>query len=447
MTVETAPKSYCGVPVRSAEECAKLVESGDRLWIPPIQSTPIALTNAIAARADELRDVEIWAAMLMTEYPFMRPGLEKSFRYHSYFLSGIERKLRPLGAVDAASIAYTYLQEAYDTVIRANVVVTEVSEPEPDGTVCFGPTGGATNPCAMGTATKFLLQVNPNVPFIYGEGNSMNIKDATAICYDDHPLLTMPDVKPTEVEKAIADLVAEQVPDGATIQLGIGGLSGAIGYDLRKRKGLSVHSEMFTQSMMSLAKEGALTNDRKNHNPGVAVFGFAAGEKDLYEFLDHNPAVSQRPLSVINQPTEIAANDNLFSINSCISVDLTGQVASEAIGGKQISGIGGGLDFVRGARKSKGGRSFVCVASARRNKEGRLISNIVPTLPAGTVVSIPQSDVDAVVTEYGIADLANRSLADKARALIAIAHPELRRDLTQAAVSGGILPPSTPIEG
>lgn len=438
-------EEYCGVKVQSVEDCAQIVRSGDTLWVPPVQSAPVDLLEALVARAPELRNVDIWSAMLMQEFAFMRPGLEESFRYHSFFLSAIERKLRPLGAVDAASIAYAYLDEAFQSVIDADVMFAEVSLPEPDGTVSFGPTGGATNAMALKTVNRVVLQINPNVPFVFGEDNSMNIKDATAICESNRPLLEAPAEKPSAVEQAIADQILPLLPDGAVVQLGIGGLSGAIGYGLRERRDLGIHTEMFTQSMMALMKDGAVTNARKNNQPGVAVIGFCLGDRELYDFLDHNPAISQRPLCWINDPDQIAANDNLYSINSCISVDLTGQVASEGVGTRQISATGGGLDFTRGARKSKGGRSFVCVASARQTKDGTLVSNILPTLPEGTPITIPRTDVDAVVTEYGVADLANKPFAERARALIAISHPDLRHQLTESAVQIGVLPPNEPI--
>ena len=220
------------------------------------------------------------------------------------------------------------------------------------------------------------------------------------------------------------------IPDGATLQLGLGGLSNAIGYGLKDRRNLSIHTEMYSDSMMYLAKLGAIS--------GKQVAGFAQGSQALYDYISEGH-VEFMPLSIVNDPVEIGKNDNMISINACIMADLTGQVCSESIGFRQYSGTGGQLDFVRGAAMSKGGKSFLCLSSTRTDKQGKRHSKITVDFPKGAVVTTPRSDVMYIVTEYGIADLYLRSIEDRVHAMISIAHPDFRKELHEQAVQNGLI--------
>ena len=241
----------------------------------------------------------------------------------------------------------------------------------------------------------------------------------------DAPLIELKPGKIGEIEKAIGEHCASLVPDGATLQLGIGAIPDAVLLFLKDKKDLGIHSEMFSDGVVELAEAGVITNAKKSLNPGKFVVAFLMGTKRLYDFVNHNPDVDMRPVDYVNHPFVVAQNDNLISINSCVQVDLMGQVASETVGSKQISGVGGQVDFVRGASAAKGGVSIIAMPSTVKGK----ISKIVPLLDEGAAVTTSRNDVDYIVTEYGVAHLKGETLRQRARNLIAIAHPDFRDEL------------------
>jgi 4-hydroxybutyrate CoA-transferase len=431
--------AYFGKNVTSAEECAKQIASGDVIWLPPVNSAPNELVSAIARRYAELEGVHIWSALQLRLFEFMKPGMSDHIKYHTLFMGALERKLYPLGAIDVHSVSFEYLEPMFHDSIRPNVLVAEVSEPDEHGHVCFGPSGGTINHLALKTARTIILQVNPNVPFIHGERNGMNIRDAHYICTSNEELIEIPPSIPTETEKAIAERIIAEIPDGACIQLGLGGLSESIGYGLVARKNLGVHTEMFTQSMKDLMENGVITNSGKRENAGVSVIGFGLGNRKFYEFLHNNRTIRQLPINEVNHPLNIMRNDAMISINSCVSVDLTGQVTSEGIGNRQISGTGGALDYVKGANFAKNGKAFMVLESSKVSKSGERVSNILGDLPEGTPITIPRSETDYVVTEYGIAHVKNMTLRERAIALVSIAHPKFRKYLANHAITKGLI--------
>ena len=283
------------------------------------------------------------------------------------------------------------------------------------------------------------MQINENVPYVYGKDNMINIEDVTCAIDKTEELCVMPDSTPSELDNRIADLIAERIPDGACIQFGIGGLGIAMGYRCKAKRHLGIHTELFVESMVDLMECGAVDNSRKNIDRGITTFGFAMGSKRMNAFLDHNPQCESRRFMYSNDPYIIAQNDNVISVNSAMQVDITGQVASEGIGFRQYSGIGGQLDYVRGAQLSRGGHSFIALSSTHVDRDGTPHSKIVISHPAGTPVTTPRSEVEYIVTEYGVADLKYETLENRAKRLISIAHPDFRDELTAEAKKLGLI--------
>ena len=281
----------------------------------------------------------------------------------------------------------------------------------------------------MQLADKIILEVNPRVPHMHGE-TQVHIDQVDAIVEYENALPTIPIPQPSEVEEQIAGHIAELVDDGSTLQIGIGGIPNAVAKLLKDKKDLGVHTEMFTESMIELFEAGVITNRKKNFWPGKFVCTFAMGTQNMYDWIDNNPGVLVLKGRYVNDPYVIARNDNMVSINTAISVDLTGQVCSESLGATQFSGTGGQLDTHRGAIMSKGGKGIIALRSTAK---GGTISTITPSLISGSIVSVPRHDLDTVVTEYGVAKLRGRTVSKRTQALISIAHPDFREELRAAA--------------
>jgi acyl-CoA hydrolase len=278
-------------------------------------------------------------------------------------------------------------------------------------------------------ADKVILEVNPRVPHMHGE-TQVHIDEADLIVEYENPLPVIPIPQPSEVEEQIAGHIAGLVDDGSTLQIGIGGIPNAVAKLLKSKNDLGVHTEMFTESMIELFEEGVITNRKKNFWPGKFVCTFAMGTQNMYDWIDNNPGILVLKGRYVNDPYVVARNDNMISINTAISVDLTGQVSSESIGPVQFSGTGGQLDTHRGAIMSKGGKGIIALRSTAK---GGSISTITPALVSGSIVSVPRQDLDYVVTEYGVAHLRGRTVSSRTKALIDIAHPDFREDLKAEA--------------
>ncbi len=286
--------------------------------------------------------------------------------------------------------------------------------------------------------------MNPHQPWVFGGHDEViNIEDVDYIVENNqYKIPEFIPAEPTEEDVSIARLLAEQIEDGATIQLGVGAIPSVVGKLLISHglKELGIHSEMFNDSMMELIEAGVVTGKQKTLNPGRAVHCFAAGTEKLYRWMDRNPIPAGFPVNYTNDPYVIAKNDKQIAINSTLRVDLRGQVCSESVGCRQISGTGGQLEFTRGAYMSKGGKAFICLHSTRKGPGGETISNIVPVLEHGDMVTVPATDVSYVVTEYGIVNLKGLSVWQRAKALISIAHPDYRDELEKEARSRGFIP-------
>jgi acyl-CoA hydrolase len=421
----------------SDEEAAGLVKSG--MWIDygAICGFPSLIDEKLAARAKELRGVKIRAEHSHTVIPRVDPS-QKHFIHNSWFLGKVEREYHRLGACSYIPFGLGEGPRMYREWLKDDVDITfiEVTPMDENGNFNFG-TAVTRQKAACDVAKIVVLEVNEHQPWVYGGYDEVvNISQVDHIVENhEYKIPEFPAAVITPEDEAIAELLAEQIEDGATIQLGVGAIPSVVGKLLIKHnlKDLGIHSEMFNDSMMELIEAGVVTGSQKSLNPGKAVHCFAAGSEKLYKFMDRNPVLAGFPVDYTNDPYTIAKNEKQIAINSTLRVDLRGQVCSESVGTRQISGTGGQLEFTRGAYMSPGGKAFICLHSTRHGKDGKPISNIVPTLELGDMVTVPASDVSYVVTEYGMVNLKGKSVWQRAKALISIAHPAFRDDLTKAA--------------
>lgn len=412
----------------SVEEAAAKIESGDRIYMSPGIAAPYDLMEAITARYQELENVKVVSGQVTSFYTmFSSPEYKGHLDYRTPFMGPIERMAVPIGNVEVSSLSLSRTVEAVKRVYKCNVFIADVTPPDENGDMFLGPFGVS---CASvgEMCDKVIFQVNRNQPKVYGKKDRVNIKDVTWVCECDHDFLSMPEPEVTPEDRSISNNILPYINDGDCIELGLGAIGNAVGMALSGKKNLSVHTELFNDGLMSLYKKGCLTDN--------ILAAFAFGSKELYEFCEDH--VKMAPYEDVLNPYIIAQHDNMVSINGCVVVDLTGQVGSESIGPVEYSGIGGALDFVRGATMSKGGRSFICTHSTYKQK-GELRSAIVSAMQLGQIVSVPRDDVMYIVTEYGVADLCCQPIATRVERMIAIAHPDFRDQLRAEAVSYGLL--------
>ncbi len=422
----------------SIEEAASLIQSDDRIGMAGGISAPIDIMNAIAARYQELENVEVYAGLLMDECDHLRASHIGHIHHNSMFLGPIERKFFPQGNVDIDITQFSKVDFLARERIKNNISLMECSPPDENGYMSFGPMGATTGAVFLEKAEKTIVQVNRYAPNICGRSVQVHVDEVDYICEKDHPLAEIPVSEAGEAEKKIASYIVDHIPDGAAIQIGIGTIADAVGSMLEDKNDLGVHTEMLTNSMVKLAKMGVITCRKKNLHPDKIIFAFGMGTREMYDFMHQNDFLEMRPVSYVNDTRIVGSNDNLISVNSTLAVDLTGQVCSESIGFNQFSGTGGQLDFVRGARYSKGGKSFIALLSTAETKKGR-VSKINCILPPGSVVTTPRTDTMYVVTEYGIADVWGKNISDRVKAMISIAHPDFRDQLLDEARENKLL--------
>jgi acyl-CoA hydrolase len=423
-------KKYYESKLVSVEEAASKIESGDKAWFGCCSAAPIQLLEAISDRVGELENVDLMSALVLYPFKFLKsPEYIGRINYHTTFYGGYARAFYKVGNVNINSVHLSRLDKAIIN-FQPNVLLADVSMPDEEGYMYYGPMGVSANGLVADLADKIIVQVNKYQPKVKGIKHRIHVSEVDYICEFDHELPILPQPEATETDKKIAELILPNISDGSTIQIGLGGLANAIGYGLESKKDLSVHTEMFTDSMVYLAKKDVIN--------GKMYAGFGLGSKELYEFVGEGK-VELAPIYVVNEPYAIGKNENFVSINACLMVDLTGQVCSESIGFRQYSSTGGQLDYVRGAGISKGGKSFICLASTTKDKDGKLKSTITSVLPPGAVVTTPRSDAMYIVTEYGIADIFNKPIKDRVNALISIAHPYFRNQLRKEAIEAGLI--------
>ncbi|MBK5242781.1 acetyl-CoA hydrolase/transferase C-terminal domain-containing protein [Clostridium sp.] len=415
----------------SVENAAKKIESGDKIWFGACSAAPIQILEALADRAEELENVDLVSAMALYPFKFLQsPEFIGKLNYHTIFYGPFERKFYKVGNVDINSVHFAKAYLAIRDVFKVDTLLADVSEPDEDGYMYYGVTGVAWNGVVAEHAKKKIVQVNKNQPKVNGTKNRIHVSEVDCICEYDHPLLELSQPPTKEIDRKIASYIIPLIPDGATLQVGLGGIANAVAYGLENKKNLSVHTEMLTDSMVYLAKKGIIN--------GRILAGFGLGSKELYDYVAEGK-VELAPIEAVNDPYIAGKNDDFMSINSTLMMDLTGQVCSESIGFSQFSCTGGQLDYVRAAGISKGGKSFLCLSSTVKNKDGSIGSTITVTLPKGQAVTTPRSDVMYVVTEYGIADLYNRPIKERVEAMISIAHPDFREKLRQEAIDSRLI--------
>jgi len=421
----------------TAEEAAGLVKSG--MWIDfgAICGFPSLIDEKLAERAKELREVKIRAEHSHTRIPEFDPRQEH-FIHNSWFLGKVEREYHKNGCCSYIPFGLSEGPRMYREWLKDEVDITfiEVTPMDENGNFNFG-TAVTRQKAACDVARTVVVEVNEHQPWVYGGYDEVvHISQVDHIVENyEYKIPEFPAAEVTPEDETIAGLLAEQIENGATIQLGVGAIPSIVGKLLIQHglRDLGIHSEMFNDSMMELIEAGVVTGKKKNINPGQAVHCFAAGSEKLYKFMDRNPVLAGFPVDYTNDPYVIAKNEKQIAINSSLRVDLRGQVCSESVGCRQISGTGGQLEFTRGAYMSPGGKAFICLHSTRQDKDGKPISNIVPVLELGDMVTVPASDVSYIVTEYGMVNLKGKSTWQRAKMLISIAHPDFRDELTGAA--------------
>lgn len=407
----------------SAQQALQQVKSGDRVVIGHACGEPPTLVEALVDRAPELRNVEIVHMVAMGPAKYAQPGMEKSFRHNTVFVGASTRKAVEEKRADFIPCFFTEFPRLFKENMPVDVVLLQVTPPDERGFCSYGVSADYTMVAAE-CAKVVIAQVNPSLPRTGGARISLEKIDF--IVEKEEPLIELKPPKIGEVERKIGENVASLIPDGATLQLGIGAIPDAVLLFLKDKKDLGIHSEMFSDGVVVLAEAGVITNRKKSIHAGKFMATFLMGTRKLYDFVDNNPDVELHSVDYINDPYIIGQHEKMMSINSAIQVDFMGQVNAEMIGNRQFSGIGGQVDFVRGASRSKGGKSIIALPATAA---GGKISRICCELDRGAAVSTSRNDVHYVVTEYGIAELRGKTLRQRAEALIAISHPDFREGL------------------
>lgn len=409
----------------TADEAVAAIQSGDRVYLHEGCGTPLPIIEALLRRAPHLRDVELVHMLTFGPADYTRPEYEGHFRHNGLFLGSNVRKAVDEGRADYTPIFLSEIEGLFTSgEMPLDIAIIQTSPPDSHGFLSLG-TSVDCGLTAARCARHVIAEVNSQMPRTFGD-TFIHISKVAGVVETSRPLLELIGEPSTPVQERIAERVASLIPDGATLQTGIGGIPDAVLRFLRDRRDLGVHSEMCSDGILDLVECGAITNDRKRIHRGKVVAGFVLGTRRLFEFMHENPIFELHPTSYVNDPFVIAQNDNMIAINSAIQVDLTGQVCADSIGTRPYSGFGGQVDFVRGAARSKGGRPIIALHSTARNGT---VSRIVPMLNPGAGVVTSRADVHYVVTEHGVAYLHGKTLRERAAALIAIADPKFRDEL------------------
>lgn len=409
----------------TADEALESVKSGMRVYIQPGCAEPETLVEALMRRAPYVYGVEIVHMMTMGCAPYVAPEMAGHFRHNAVFIGANVRAAINDGRADYTPIYLSEIEALFESgQMPIDVALIEVSPPDSHGFCSFG-VGVDTTLTAAKVAKHVVAQINDYMPRTYGD-SFIHVDDIDAFVESSRPLCALKQAIVSDLQVAIAKNVTGLIEDGAVLQTGIGGIPDAVLPLLMDRKDLGVHSELVSDGVIPLIEAGVLTGARKNFKPRKIILGFALGTKKLFDFMDNNPIFEFHPTAYTNDPVLIARNDSMVAINSAIQVDLTGQVCSDSIGTTFYSGIGGQVDFLRGATRSKGGKPIIAIPSTA--KQGK-ISRIVPVLDPGAGVVTSRGLVRYIVTEYGVAYLHGKSIRERAKALIDIAHPDFRAEL------------------
>jgi 4-hydroxybutyrate CoA-transferase len=420
--------------VVTAEEAVKHIQSNQRVFLTGNCSVPQTVLSALVDYAPNLENVEICQALTVGPADYVRPGMEKHLRVNTMFISANIRKAVQEARADFTPVLLSEFTLLFkNKVLPLDVALIHISPPDEHGFCSLGVEVGLTKSPAE-SARIIIAEVNQQMPRTLGD-SFIHVSKLNYIVPVDYPLpeMAMGGEGPSEVTEKMAGYIAELIPDGATMQMGIGAIPDAVLKYLFEKKDLGIHTELFSDGVIDLFEAGVLTNARKTLHPGKMVAGFIIGTRRLYDWVDDNPLIELHPTEYVNDPFVIAQNERQVALNSAIEVDLTGQVCADSIGPKLYSGVGGQLDFIYGASRSKGGVPIIALPSTTTLRDGNRISRIVPMLNQGAGVVTTRNHVRYVVTEYGVADLYGLSIRQRAKCLISIAHPDFREDLTRMA--------------
>lgn len=423
--------------LRTPEEAVKLVKDGDWVDYSVGIGFPVLLDAALAKRKDELRDIKIRGSLAMQPIQAVEQDRERrTFTYNSWHCSGYERKLCDEGLCNYIPMIFRNMASYYRRYLTINVAMISVAPMDSKGFFNFSMVNCTTR-AILDAADLIILEVNEHMPHVYGgQEDCIHISEVDVVVEGAHkPLAQLPIPPATEIDEKIASLLLPHIPDGATIQLGIGGMPNSVGRLMAESdlKDLGMHTELLSDGFVDLYEAGKLTNSRKTLHRGKGVFGIALGSQRLYDWVGENQGLLSFPMDYVNQPSVMAQMENMISINNCIAIDLYGQVSSESAGTRHISGTGGQLDFSTGAYDAPGGKGFICMTSSYRDKAGNLKSRILPKFTQGDIITTPRTQAFYIVTEYGIVNLAGRSTWERAELLISLAHPDFRDELIAAA--------------
>jgi acetyl-CoA hydrolase len=406
------------------------IQSGNRVYLGGGAGVPVTLVDGLARRAPELRDVEIVHILTFADAPYVDSKYEGVFRHNALFIGHNVRRAVQGGRADFTPVFLSEIPGLFrdNGPLPTDVALVSLSPPDEHGFCSFGVEVGTTKPAAE-AARYIVAEVNQQMPRTLGD-SFIHVSRLHQIVEVDYPLPEAPQGGASEAHMQIGQHIAGMIPNGATLQMGIGNIPDAVLQNLGNHRDLGVHTELFSDGVIDMVEAGVITCTRKNFHPGKIVAGFLFGSQRLYQFVHNNPILELHPTDYVNDPFNIAQNDNMVALNATLQVDLTGQVCSDSMGPRLYSGVGGQVDFIRGAARSKGGLPIIGLLSTARKDT---ISRIVPMLNEGAGVVTTRNDVHYIVTEYGVASLHGKTVRQRARELINIAHPNFRDELTRAA--------------
>jgi len=421
--------------VVTADDAVSHIKSGDNIVIQPGCAAPIELINAMVNRKDELENVNVYHILVVGDLPYTKPGMEKHFKHKAFFIGANTREAVNDGRAEFIPIFLSEVPLLFKRGhIKTDVAFIHLSPPDEHGFCSYGVDVGTIKSAAE--KSKIIIgQINTEMPRTLGD-SFIHINKIDYIVEKNEPIKELPQIDPNtskeflDIYDKIGTNIAELIDDGSTLQMGIGAIPDAVMNYLADKKDLGIHTEMFSDGIIDLVEQGIINGEQKTLHPGKIIAGFVLGTRRVYDFIDNNPVIEFHPQEYVNDPFVIAKNRKMVAINSAIEVDLTGQVCSDSMGTRLYSGIGGQVDFIRGAVHSDGGKGIIALPSI--TKDGK-ISRIVPKLRSGAGVVTSRGDVHYVITEYGVALLFGKSIKERARELIKISHPKFRDELTKFA--------------
>ncbi|PLK45356.1 acetyl-CoA hydrolase/transferase family protein [Emticicia sp. TH156] len=412
----------------SADEALKVIQSGDKIYVHSVAAAPQHLLQQLVRRSGDLQNVELYHLHTEGDAPYTRPEYEGIFHTNAFFIGKNIRKAIAEGRGSYIPVFLSEIPRLFrQNIIKLNVALISVSLPDKNGFCSLGTSLDATL-AALESADVVIAQANKFVPRTWGNGQIHLSKIKYLVPFDE-PLPTVTWSEPTEIEKQIGNNVASLVEDGATLQMGIGNIPNAVLAALGNHKDLGIHTEMFSDGLIPLIEKGVVTGRFKKKHPGKVVTTFLYGSEHLYKFVDDNPLISMLPVDYVNDTSIICQNPKVTAINSAIEIDITGQICADSIGYQMYSGVGGQMDFIRGAALSEGGKPIIALQSATKNGETKIVTH----LKEGAGVVTTRGHVHYVVTEYGIAYIYGKNLVERAKELIKVAHPDHREQLEREA--------------